>query len=339
MHRAIVNSFGPAKDVVQIEDYTPSPPGPGQVRVRMLLASINPSDLVTISGAYASRTTLPHVPGFEGVGVIESLGEGVTNLTLGQRVLPLGGAGAWQTTRIVEAKWCFTVPGDLGDEEVAMAYINPLTALRMVREYAPRPEGSQTGVVLVNAALSAIGRMIIRLLNARGVKPIALVRRLESRELLLRLSELGVSAVVCSSEDSLRQKLLDLTDGRGIAVAYDAVGGSEGDEIVRALTPEGTIVHYGLLSGQALSFRLREECPGVRIVMYRLRDWVYAVEREEVRNALEEAFQLIREGVLTTRVAARFGLLEISRALEVEATTGREGKVLLRISDDEPIVR
>ncbi|KAK1624014.1 chaperonin 10-like protein [Colletotrichum phormii] len=93
MYRAIVNSFGPAKDVVQIEDYEPSPPGPGQVRVRMLLASINPSDLVTISGAYPLRTTLPHVPGFEGVGVVESLGEGVADLTLGQRVLPLGGAG------------------------------------------------------------------------------------------------------------------------------------------------------------------------------------------------------------------------------------------------------
>ncbi|KXH68787.1 hypothetical protein CSAL01_00055 [Colletotrichum salicis] len=76
MHRAIVNSFGPAKDVVQLEDYKPSPPGPGRVRVRMLLASINPSDLVTISGAYPSRTSLPHVHGFEGVGVIESLGEG-----------------------------------------------------------------------------------------------------------------------------------------------------------------------------------------------------------------------------------------------------------------------
>ncbi|KAK1713377.1 chaperonin 10-like protein, partial [Colletotrichum acutatum] len=327
MYRAVTKAFGPAKDVVQIEEYTPSPPGPGQVRVRMLLASINPSDLVTISGAYASRTTLPHVPGFEGVGVVESLGEGVStnDLKLGQRVLPLGGAGAWQAMRVVEAKWCFAVPADLGDEEAAMAYINPLTASRMVREYAPPPEGSSSqtgGAVLVNAALSAIGRMIIRLLNARGIKPIALVRRPESKEHLSHLPELDVSAVVCSSGDGLRERLLQSTGGRGISVAYDAVGGSEGDEVVRALTPDGILVHYGLLSGQPLSFRLREECPRARIVMYRLRDWVYAVEREEVQAALDQVFQRIREGALTSRVAARFGLLEIHRALEVEAGMG-----------------
>lgn len=96
MLRTIVREFGPPEEVVLAEPYEPEPPGPGQVKIRMLMASINPSDLVTISGAYRSRTTLPFVPGFEGVGIVESVGPGVQQSLLRQRVLPLGSSGAWQ---------------------------------------------------------------------------------------------------------------------------------------------------------------------------------------------------------------------------------------------------
>ncbi|KAL3457979.1 chaperonin 10-like protein [Aspergillus heterothallicus] len=327
MLRAIAREFGPAKQVVTVEPYTPAAAGLGEVRIKMLLASINPSDLVTISGAYQSRTSLPFIPGFEGVGMIESVGAGVSESLVGQRVLPLGSAGAWQSAKITEERWCFPVPSDLSDEEAALAYINPLTACMMVREYAP---SSFSAPVAVNAASSAIGRMIIRLLNRAGIKPIALVRRpnLESQ----LMSQLGLSAVLCTAEGNLHRRLLAVTEGRGLSVAWDAVGGSEGDDLVRALRPSGTLVHYGLLSGTPLSFSLRQECPQARIVMFRLREWVHSAKREAIQGALDECFQLIREGVAASKVASVFPLTYIQQALECEATPGREGKVLLKLS-------
>ncbi|KAL2835977.1 chaperonin 10-like protein [Aspergillus pseudoustus] len=334
MFRAIAREFGPAKGVISVEPYEPLSPGSGQVRIRMLVSSINPSDLVTISGAYRARTSLPFIPGFEGVGVIESVGASVSKLLPGQRVLPLGSAGAWQTVKITDERWCFPVPDDLTDEQAAMAYINPMTACMMVREYAPSSPFSPGTPVAVNAATSAIGRMIIRLLKHAGVHPIiALVRRPNMEGELM--AQLGVDAVLCTSSDEgrLRDRLLEVTGGRGLAVAWDAVGGPQGDELVRALQPGGTLVHYGLLSGTPLSWSLREECLGARIALFRLRDWIHSAERGAVQQALEECFQLIREGVAASNVAAVFPLSDIRQALESVDTPGREGKVLLSLRD------
>ncbi|KAM0420397.1 hypothetical protein ACHAPT_011817 [Fusarium lateritium] len=167
-------------------------------------------------------------------------------------------ACAWQDVKITEARWCFPVPSDLTDQQAAMAYINPMTAWMMVQEYAPVPP--ETAVVAVNAATSAISRMIIRMLNHIGVRPIALVRRREAQEELV--DQLEVSDVLCTStisEGGLIKKLYELSGGRGLSVAWDAVGGPEGDDLIRALRPGGTLAHYGLLSGKPLSFGLRDQ--------------------------------------------------------------------------------
>ncbi|NUT48369.1 MAG: alcohol dehydrogenase catalytic domain-containing protein, partial [Saccharothrix sp.] len=146
MYRAIVRSFGPAADVVEVEAYEPPSPGVDEVLVRMVAATVNPSDLVTISGAYRSRTSLPLVPGFEGVGVVERLGPGVTGLAVGDRVLPVGSAGAWQRVKLARARWCLRVRPELTDDQAATSYTNPLTALRMIDEHVV-PRGRPHGVV------------------------------------------------------------------------------------------------------------------------------------------------------------------------------------------------
>lgn len=117
----------------------------------------------------------------------------------------------------------------------------------MVRDYAP----SAPAYVAVNAAASAIGQMIIRMLNHAGLRPIAIVRRPESMAHIE--DQLAVQAVICTSEAGLRHTLCELTGGRGLTVAWDAVGGTDGDDLVRALHSCRTLVHYELLSGTPLS--------------------------------------------------------------------------------------
>ena len=327
--RAIARSFGPPQETVVCESYEPPSPGPGQVRVRMLLASINPSDLITASGAYPSRTSLPHIPGFEGVGVIESVGPGVHGSVIGQRVLPIGSSGAWQDVKVTDECWCFPVPADMTDQQAAMGYVNPLSALRMVREYGP----VASAPVAVNAATSAIGQMIIRMLNLVGIQPIALVRRPESKKLFV--GKPGISSVLCSSEPGVRRQLYELSNGHGLAVAWDAVGGAEGEELAQSLAPGGKLVHYGLLSGLPLSPSLYQKCPGVQIVLFRLRDWVHSAERNEIQSALNECFEMVRDDIAASKVAVVFPLSEIQQALEYPATPGRKpGKILLSMNVD-----
>ncbi|KAJ4245516.1 hypothetical protein NW762_014025 [Fusarium torreyae] len=292
------------------------------------MASINPSDLVTISGAYGPRTLLPFVPGFEGIGVIESAGNGVGGSRVGQRVLPLGSTGAWQNMKVTKEKLCFTVPRDLTDQQAAIAYINPLTAQRLVQKCVPKIQGA---AVAVNATTGAIDQMIIRMLNKMGIKPIALVRRSNARDDLI--SQFDLSAVLCTSDEvRLTQKLYELTGGRGLAVAFYAVGGEEGDDIVLALCPGGTLVHYGLLSGRLLSYQLFKERPDAKIELFRLRDWVHSAAHDEIRRALDKFFELIRDDTATSKVADVFSLSDIQQALACEATRGRKGKVLLSLT-------
>jgi len=212
-----------------------------------------------------------------------------------------------------------------------MAYINPLSAWMMVCKYKPYPAAE----VAVNAATFAIGQMIISMLNRIGVRPIALVQRPGIQAQLM--TQLDVSAVVCTSEVELQQTLLEFTGGRGLAVAWDVVGWSEGDILARSLSPGGTLVHYGLLSGTPLSMRLKDECPEARIALFRLRDWIHSTERCALQLALDEAFQLFCDGIAASNVSAVFPLSAIRQALEYEATPGRQGKVLLRMSCTYPL--
>ena len=319
--RAVVRSFGPAHRVVEVEEYTPPPPGPGQVALRMTAAAVNPSDVVTIAGAYPSRTRLPLVPGYEGVGVVERVGPDVADIAPGARVLPLGSAGAWQQVRTVEARWCFPVLPELDDEQAASAYVNPLTAVLMVRGY-----GVPGARAVVDAAGSAIGRMLLRLLSESGCAPVAVVRSAAGRARLAGLVD--DSEVVCTEEQELAPAIEARTGGRGPAVVFDAVGGEQGAALARGLAHGGTFVHYGLLSGAPLPDPSRYR-PDVRLVLFRLRHVVHRAERPWLERSLAEAQELTLDGETASPVAARYPLAEARTALEHEAAAGRAGKVLL----------
>src|SRR5699024_4126559 len=151
---ALAHRSGPASSVVDVARVEPEPlTGDDAVRLRMLASTVNPSDLVMISGAHASRTRYPFVPGFEGIGEVVETDPGAPSRLLGRRVLTLGSAENWQEYKVTSARWCFEVPETLTTEEACFVYTNPLSALLMVDEHA-RPG---IRVAVVNGATSAIG--------------------------------------------------------------------------------------------------------------------------------------------------------------------------------------
>ena len=321
--RALVRTFGAAPEVVALDHYEPGRPEPGQVRVRMTARSINPSDHVTIAGAYGWRTALPFVPGFEGVGVVEALGAGVTACGIGDRVLPIGSAGAWQDVKITDAHWCFPVTADLTDAQAAASYINPLTAWLLLHDRAALAPGT---ALAVNAAGSAIGRMLIRMANAAGVRPVALVRREATRE---RLAGLDLTATIITGDGSTAAPLREVLDDGGLDLALDAVGGPCGEALALALKPGGRFLHYGLLSGRALPADLPLRRPDVRFALFHLREWVHRQDRETIAAHLARVAALVRSGVAETAVEASYPLREITRALRHDLQPGRSGKILI----------
>lgn len=314
MLRAVVRAFGGPRQVIHLEEADPADPAPGEVEIHIRRAAINPSDLIPVTGAYRSRTSLPFVPGFEGVGEVTRIGAGVTGVTVGQRVLPIGASGLWQETLLRPADWCFPVPNDLSDEQAAMAYVNPLTAFRLVdavRAHFGHAGGRRIGVT---AAASAIGKMLLVLLAEAGFEPVALVRSTATAQRL---------ASAFSGE-------IAVATAPGLDVVLDAVGGEVGNTLFRNIRTGGAFIQYGALSGAQLDPVLvaarREE---IAFSFLWLRNWVHSASRAEIEAAFSRSFAGIRTGVLASAIDGIHPLADLPAALARQDDPARTGKLLL----------
>lgn len=238
--------FGPPADVLHLEDLPLPQPRSNQVRLRLTHRPINPSDLLTISGEYGRLPRLPATPGFEAVGRVEALGDEVTGWNTGARVVPLTGGGTWCESIVVNAAALVPVPDNVSDQAAAQLIANPVTAWVMLEEELNLGPGDW---VLQTAAGSTLGRLVIQLARLRGYRTINLVRRREQVDDLLAL---GADAVFATADGDVVARIKQVTDGRGASGALDAVGGEMGGQALRGLRPGGTMLIYGMLSGEPL---------------------------------------------------------------------------------------
>jgi NADPH:quinone reductase len=329
--RAIVfDRHGEPADVLQLREVPLPEPGRGDVRVRMRASPINPSDLLVVRGHYGRLPTLPASPGFEGVGIIDAVGPGwiakLRRLRPGRRVAVLNSTGGnWQEAVVIPARMAVPVPDDLPDEQVASFFVNPATALAMTRHVLRVPPGAW---LLQNAAGSALGRMIIRLGRHSGFRTINIVRRRAAME---ELRQLGADEVLCSSDEDVPARVLDITAGTGVPFALDAVGGSAGLDAVRCLGAHGRLLVYGTLSGEPIPLELRLLMVGQkRIEGFWLSEWARAQGVITMLRLFTRIIQLLRAEVLTTPVGASYPAEQWREAVAHAEQPGHVGKVLLR---------
>ncbi len=327
MKAVVCEKWGDPAEVLQVRDVPTPEPGRGQVRVRMLVSPINPSDLLMVRGAYGRQPPLPATPGFEGVGVVEAGSGLLARLRMNRRVaVPNGDGGDWAEQVVVPARQVWPAPSALTDEQAATFFVNPASALVMTRYVLAVPPGAW---LLQTAAGSALGRMVIRLGRQFGFRTINVVRRREQAEELTRE---GADAVVASGEESLAERVRALTDGAGAPYAIDAVGGPTGSEVAAALAPGGRMLVYGTLSEQPLSLDPRTLMAGQKSVEgFWMSEWVKKQSVFTMIGLFRKLGKLIQSGVLATEVGATFPLNDVRAAVRQAAEPGRHGKVLLRI--------
>jgi NADPH:quinone reductase-like Zn-dependent oxidoreductase len=329
MKAVVFESFGNPSEVLQVRDLPVPEPGPGQVQVRMLASPINPSDLLYVRGQYGSRPKLPATPGFEGVGIVEAAGAGLLGrLRLGKRVAVLGSeAGTWREQVVVPAKRVVPVPAGVPDEQAATFFVNPASALVMTRYVLKVPARAW---LLQTAAGSALGRMVIRLSRQFGFRTINVVRRREQAEELLKV---GGDAAICTSDESVEERVQVLTGGEGVRYALDAVGGATGSAVARSLTRHGRLLVYGTLSGEPLSVDPRTLIVGQkRIEGFWLGEWAREQRLLTMLRLFRRIGKLLETGVLTSEVGSTFPLEDVQSAVRAAEVPGRQGKVLLRIA-------
>lgn len=323
--------FGEPGEVLHVADAPLVEPGKNEVRVRMHLAPINPSDMMVVRGVYGKLPTLPATPGFEGMGVVEKSGGGMIpwlrGLKPGKRVAVIAkDGGSWQESIVVSARHVIPMPDAIPDEQAASFFVNPITALVMTQHVL----GMSPGKMLVQtAAGSALGRMIIRLGKVEGFHVVNLVRR---REQVAELQSIGAWKTFCTQDEDVAEQVKMATGGNGVDAGLDAVGGATGWTALRCLKPGGKLLLYGTLSGEPMPLSPREMMMNGKIVEgFWLGRWV---EKQGVMTMLglfRHAKKLMQANVLTSPVGEIFPMEQISHAAALAEKPGKPGKVLLRL--------
>lgn len=294
----------------------------GQVLVKVLAAPINPSDVLTLTGEYGMLPPLPAIGGNEGVGRVEQLGEGVKHLKVGQTVLLPVGCGTWVSHLHAPADKLIPLP-DADPQQLAMMTVNPPTASLLLSQFVDLQPGDW---VIQNAANSGVGGYLIQLAKLRGFKTINVVRR-ES-------AVAGVKAeggdVVLVDGPNLHKQVREAIGDAKLMLGIDAVGGAATDHLAACLSESGTLVNYGLMSGEpcqvsASSFVFRD----ITLRGFWLAKWFRKASPAEQMKVFGELTQLIASGKLKARIAATYNLSQIKEAVAAAASGERDGKILI----------
>lgn len=314
MLRVLMTRTGvPAPEAIDVVEAEVPRPGPGEALVRVLARPINPADLLLLEGRHVFTPTVPGPVGIEGAGVVEAVGEGSLHPVGARVAIPFG--GTWTEHMVfVSAE---LIP--LSVEQGAMLSVNPFTAAGLLEGLSPGD------AVVLNAATSAMGRMILKLCARRGLRAVGVVR---SAEAVPGVEASGAVAALVDGPD-LAARVHEVLGG-GAKRALDAVAGEASGRLFGAVAEGGTLVVYGLLASDSVIL------PAAQLVFRdvtvtgfsRLRG-LKALSPERRTAIATELAALAADGVLDADVEARYPLKDVRAALAHHARPGRRGKILL----------
>ena len=321
------SQMGNPAEVLEVKYHSSQALKAGEVRVGVLAAPINPSDLLQIAGKYGVDPVLPSNPGSEGVGRVLEVSPEVKHLVVGQMVL-LASGSTWREEIVAPAAGFLPLP-DLGPvgpeviEQLAMSAVNPLTALLMLNSFTDLKEGQW---IVQSAANSAVGGYVIQLAKQRGIKTVNVVRREGLAEDLMAK---GADVVLIDGPDLAAQIAL-ATDNAPIALALDPVGGETYTRLADSLGYGGTLVAYGVLSGQPATLNTGKIIfNDISLRGFWLYKWYQTADMKTKQAAFGQVIPLVAQGILKANVDSRFTVDQIKQAVSRAAERGREGKVLI----------
>ncbi len=317
--------FGNPADVLELVDHHPGHPAEGEALITVEATPIHPSDLLTISGEYGLLPPLPATPGNEGVGRVIEVGANVVNVQTGDLVLLPIGSGTWCEGIRASASELIKLPDNVDPVQLSMMTINPLTADLLLSECIDLHPGDW---VIQNAANSSVGHYLVTLAKERGIKTINLVRR--GGGVALQIKELGGTEVIVDQGQDIEEAVKSIVGGDPVRLAIDAVGGAASNVLARCLTPGGTMVNYGRMSGvpceidsSHLIFR------DITVTGFWLLNWFREHGQAAVTQRLEALSAHFSAGRLRAEIAGTYPLERIRDAVKKAQEDSRDGKVIL----------
>ncbi|GGS35177.1 quinone oxidoreductase [Streptomyces nojiriensis] len=305
-------------DVLTWEKATVGDPGPGEVRIRHSAVGLNFADTYFRSGLYPVR--LPDGIGVEAAGVVEAVGEGVTQVAEGDRVTYTGSPlGAYSTERVMPASHLIKLPDGIGCETAAAMTMRGLTSAYLLRRIHPLKAGD---TVLLHAAAGGVGLIVSQWAKLLGIRVIGTVSSEEKAELARAH---GCEHVIHYRREGVAERVRELTDGAGVPVVFDSVGKDTFAGSLASLKRRGLLVCFGTASGPVPPINAMQLAVNGSLFVTRPALADYIADPAE-RDALAgELFGHVASGRIKIEINQRYSLENAAQAhrdLEAGRTTG-----------------
>jgi len=305
-------------EVMEWEEVTLAPPGPGEVVLRQTAVGLNFVDVYNRSGLYPMP--LPAVLGGEGAGIVDDVGEGVTELKVGDRVA-YGNApiGSYAEARVLPAHRLVKVPDGISDVTAAAMMLKGLTAQYLLRQtYRVKPGDT----ILCHAAAGGVGLILCQWAKHLGATVIGVVGS-DEKAALARAH--GCDHPIVTTREDFPQRVLEITNGQKVPVVYDSVGKETFVRSLDCLAPLGLMVSFGNASGPVEPINIGVLGAKGSLYLTRPSLGTYVAKRENLVKMASELFDVVLSGAVKIEVHQTYPLREAARAhrdLEARKTTG-----------------
>ena len=319
--RVVMKAQG-GPDVMELETVTLRAPAAGEVQIQQTAIGLNYMDVYQRSGAYP--LPLPSPLGLEAAGEIIALGEDVSDLAIGDRVVYGGVLGSYASHRNAPAARCIKIPDGITDEQAAAVLMKGLTVKYLLNRTYQVKAGQD---VLFWAASGGVGQLAGQWGKHIGARMIGVTAGAEN---CAAIKKLGYADALDRKSEDIGARVRELTDGKGVPVVYDSVGAASFDASIDSLATYGLLVSFGATTGPApdVSPHLLQ----VKGSLYFTRPTLanYVASREDLVHSAGETFRLMKEGVLSVNVNQRFELGDIVAAHEALESGETTGSTILR---------
>jgi NADPH2:quinone reductase len=322
MKAVLCKQFGPPDSLVY-EDLPSPAAGAGEVVVSVKAASLNFPDVLIIQNKYQFKPPLPFSPGSEMSGVVKEVGAGVKGFKPGDRVIAFTTYGAFAEEVKVESARLVPIPEGMDYESAAAFLLTYGTSDHALRDRGALKAGE---TLLVLGAAGGVGLAAIEIGKALGARVIACA---SSAEKLEACKQHGADAGINYATEDMRERIKDLTAGKGVDVVYDAVGGPYTEPALRSLAWRGRLLVVGFAAGEIpkipLNLTLLKGCSIVGVF------WGDFARREpqQLAGSIGQLGKWFREGKLKPHVSQTFPLAQAAEALKLMAARKVTGKVVL----------
>ncbi|TLU70092.1 zinc-binding dehydrogenase [Enterobacter sp. MF024] len=329
MSKVVVFNQTGSADVLELQDVTVPAPSADEVQIAVHAIGINRAEIMYRTGQYVIEPQFPARLGYEAAGVVKSVGTNVTEFSPGDRVsvIPAFSFSVYgMYGEVVNAPAHAVVkhPENLSFEQAAASWMMYVTAFGALVEYGEVKKGDY---VLINAASSSVGLAAIQIARMRGALPVAMTRTSDKRALLL---EAGAAAVVASQEQNVADELNRITEGKGLQMVFDPVGGPGVGDIAKVMSDGAVFFQYGALDSRDLSVPVFAIL-GKHLTFRGYELFEITTNADKMARAKAFVSDGLRSGALKPLIDKTFPLEQIADAQRYMESNGQVGKIVVTV--------